>query len=126
MINPWNAASFLFQVIVLVFTGLSLGIAAKQARAHLFWLIPLVIGQILALLGSVPSFFIMNYVVSHHDSPEQMSWLLVPQQTVYGLSTLAHVWFAVALFLTLKSQVFAPHPAGPPQAPGNWPPPPSV
>lgn len=132
MANPWSIASLLSQVIVLVFTSLSLGVAVKQARVHLAWLVPLVTGQALALFGTLPSFFMMSYMVSHHVSYShyvsysQMSWLLIPQQIVYGLSFLAHVWFAVALFITLKSQAFAPGQAGPPQAPGSWPPPPAV
>lgn len=126
MANPWSIASLLFQIVILVFTSLSLGIAVKQARVHLAWLVPLVTGQALALFGNIPSFFMMSYMVSHHVPYSQMSWLLIPQQIVYGLSTLAHVWFAIALFSTLKSQVFAPRQAGPPRTPGSWPPPPTV
>lgn len=119
MVNPWSIASLLFQAFVLVFTSLSLRISVKQARVHLAWLVPLVTGQALALLASLPGLFMMSYMVSHAIPYSQMSWVLIPEQIVYGLSTLAHVWFAVALFLTLKSQVFVPRQAGPPQTPGG-------
>ncbi len=126
MTSPLNIALLLFQAVILVFTCLSLGVALKQARVHLPWLIPLVIGQVLGLIGSLSNLLLVSYMTSGHTSYSHLNWLIIPQQVVYGFATLAHVWFAVALFLTLRSLVFALRQAVPPQAPGSWLPPPSV
>lgn len=124
MTNLWSIISLLLQGVILVFCCLSLGVAFKQARMHLSWLIPLVIGQVLGLIASLSNLLLVSYMTSGHASYNHLNLLVIPQQVVYGFATLAHVWFAVVLFLTLRSQVFAPRPAAPPQAPGSWPPPP--
>lgn len=126
MTSPFTIASLLFQAIILLFAGLSVGIAWKQARMHLSWLVPLVISQVIGLISSLSNLFLMSYMASRHIPFSQMSGAFVSQQVFYGIGSLARIWFAVALFLTLRSQVFAPQPAPPPQAPGSWPPPPTA
>ena len=43
MTSPFMIATLLFQVMILLFAGLALGVAWKQARVHLPWLVPLVV-----------------------------------------------------------------------------------
>ena len=119
-------SSLLFQVIILLFIGLSLGIAWKQARVHLSWLVPLAISQVLGLISTLTSMFMFSYMTSRHLPYSRMSGVIVSEQVLYGISSPARLWFAVALFLTLRSQFFAPRQAVPPSTPGSWPPPPSV
>ena len=126
MTSPFTISSLLFQVIILLFIGLSLGIAWKQARVHLSWLVPLAISQVLGLISTLVSMFMFSYMASRHLPYSRMSGVIVSEQVLYGISSLARLWFAVALFLTLRSQVFAPRQTVPPSTPGSWPPPPSV
>ena len=127
MISPWNVLSFLFQATILLFTCLALGIAFQRAWVHLPWLVPLVIGQVFGLLSSLSSIFMMSHIATQHVPFSQVSWMLIPQQIAYGLRTLAEIWFAVALFIALKSNAFSSRQTTPqPQVPGSWPPPPSV
>ena len=126
MTSPFTISSLLFQVIILLFIGLSLGIAWKQARVHLSWLVPLVISQVLGLISTLTSMLMFSYMASRHLPYSPMSGVIISQQVLYGLSSLARIWFAVVLFLTLRSQVFAPQHSIPPSTPGSWPPPPTV
>ena len=118
MTSPWDILSFLCQAIILLFTCLALGVAFQQARVDRLWLVPLVAGQTLDLLGSLFSIFMMSSIAAQHVSFNQAIWMLIPRQVSYGLGSLSEVWLVVALFLTSKSQVFAPHSQIlPPQAP---------
>lgn len=121
-VSPWNVLSFLLQGVVLLFTCLALGLASRQARVYLPWLVPLVIAQVLDLLTSLSSYFL----IAQHLAFSQAQWMLIPQQIAGGFGTLAGIWFAVALFLTLRSNAFPSRQTPPPQIPGSWPPPPSV
>lgn len=107
MTSPWGILSFLCQAIILLFTCLALGVAFQRARVHLPWLVPLVTGQTLDLLGSLFSIFMLCCIAAQHVSFNQATWMLIPRQISYGLGSLSEVWFVVARFLTLKSQVFA-------------------
>ena len=126
MISPLIALSSLSQAFILIFTCLALGVALQRARVHLPWLVPLVIGQVFGLLSGLSNIFMMRYIAAQHIPFSQVSWMLIPQQIAYGLRTLAEIWFAVALFVTLKSNALPPQQATPPPPPGSWPPPPSV
>ena len=118
MTSPWGILSFLCQAIILLFTCLALGVALQRARVDRPWLVPLVAGQALDLLGSLFSIFMLSCIAAQHVSFNQAAWMLIPRQVSYGLGSLSEVWLVVALFLTLKSQVFAPRSQTlPPKAP---------
>ncbi len=118
MMDFWSITHDLLQAVVLMFTCLSLGVAWNRARVHLAWLVPLTLGQFLSLVGSLSNLFVMNYIYAHHVPLNQASGLFISQQIVYSLSILAALWFAIALFFTLRSQAAVPRPPDPMQAPG--------
>ncbi len=107
MTNPLNIMFWLLQAVILVFVCLALGVARRQRREHLAWLIPLAVGQALGLIGNIVGAVLPYYAMSRSGYyPSQVSWFLIPVQIVYVFSILGHLWFAIALYVTLRSQVF--------------------
>lgn len=66
MTSPFTVTFLVFQVIILLFAGLALGVAWKQARVHLPWLVPLVISQLLGLVSSLSNMLMFSYMASRH------------------------------------------------------------
>ncbi len=124
--SPLSALYFLLQAVVLLFLFLSVGVAARQARVHLAWLVPLAVGESVGLVNSIVGLLMPWYMAAHGTSFTERNVWLIPQQFLSTFTTLAFLWFAIALFRTLSTQVFAPPaPPQPPPVPGSWPPPPS-
>ncbi len=128
--NFLSLGYFALRGIVFVLTCLSLGIALSRARVHTAWLLPSCIGQAFSLCGSllVIAYTALARTSGYHNS---LSWILVPQQILYGLATLCAVWAAVALYQTMRTLTAGAQAIGSGQYPASggenkdvWPPPP--
>ena len=63
--NPQLILNLLLDAVILIFSGLSLIVAASRARAHLAWLIPTVLGWAIRLPGrpAQPGFYVLHSAV---------------------------------------------------------------
>lgn len=126
MIDPYLIITVLLRVVMLLFTCLAVGVCLSRARVHLAWLVPMALGQGLSVIGSLLSIAFMASVRTSGYSSNPLTWLFVPQQTLYALATLCLVWAAVATFLTMRGLAANARPNSSVSAtPGQWPPPPA-